>query len=131
MRRCFFVGGVHLWNSDASSPASFSKGVLLASFLFFFSLYGAEHPNACKPPNYLKIEITITVFCPPIPGCRRNILKGKNKKSKVVRWWSWQSQVGLSFWLDLEPEEVCTCFWSCMKVFHVQLSLCGFKTFKS
>lgn len=55
------------------------------AFYSFFSLYGAEHSNACKPSNYLKIEITITVFCPPIPGCRRSILKGKNKKSKLVR----------------------------------------------
>lgn len=53
------------------------------AFYSFFSLYGAEHPNACKPPNYLKIEITITVFCPLIPGCRRNILKEKIQKVKT------------------------------------------------
>lgn len=82
----------------------------------FYSFFPCMVQNTLMPPNYLKIEITITVFCPPIPGCRRNILKGKNKKSKLVKLWSWQSQVGVSFTLNLEPE-LCTCFWSCMKCF--------------
>lgn len=80
-----------LWEEFSSKfltllPSLFpSKGVLLASLPFypFLSLYGAEHHNICKPPNYLKIEITITVFHPSIPVPRRNIFKEK-KKSKLV-----------------------------------------------
>lgn len=67
------VGGV-LGISNASPHLLSPKGVLLASLPFypFLSLYGTEHHNICKPLNYLKIEITITVFCPSIPLCRRN-----------------------------------------------------------
>lgn len=48
-----FVGGVHLWNFDAFSPVSFSKGVLLASFLFFF--FPCMVQNTLMPVNLLTI----------------------------------------------------------------------------